>query len=140
MPRFTLAALLIVELSLGILLLLGHAVAVHAGEVEIVHVAFTQHHDTWQVHTTLRHEDTGWEHYADAWRVVTENGNVLGTRVLAHPHEDEQPFTRSLEGVVIPADTHIVYVEAHDKVHGWGSQRVRVDLHQAAGDRFQIKR
>jgi hypothetical protein len=122
------------------LLLVWQATAAHAGEVEIVHTIFAQSKDTWQMHTTLRHQDTGWEHYADAWRVVTENGKVLGTRVLYHPHENEQPFTRSLEGVVIPADTHIVYVEAHDKVHGWSPQRVRVDLRQAEGERFQVQR
>jgi hypothetical protein len=42
--------------------------------------------------------------------------------------------------VVIPTDTHIVYVEAHDKVHGWSPQRVRVDLRQTAGERFQVQR
>jgi len=44
---------------------------------------------------TLSHADTGWEDYADGWRVELEDGTVLGTRVLGHPHVNEQPFTRS---------------------------------------------
>jgi hypothetical protein len=68
--------------SLGMLLFFWQATAAHAGEVEIVHTTFAKSKDPWQVQTTLRHDDTGWEHYADAWRVVTENGKVLGTRVF----------------------------------------------------------
>lgn len=127
------------RLSLGIILFLCSAIPVHAGDVEIVGTTFTKRGDTWQVSTTLRHADTGWEHYADAWRVITDAGEELGTRVLSHPHVDEQPFTRSLGDVTIPADTYIVHVEAHDKVHGWGKQRVRVDLRQHKGERFQVK-
>ena len=48
------------------------------------------------IHVTLAHPDTGWDHYADGWEVVTGDGTSLGLRVLAHPHVDEQPFTRSL--------------------------------------------
>lgn len=126
-------------LRLGVLLLLGNVVLAQAGEVEIVRTEFTQRGDAWYVSTTLRHDDTGWNQYADAWRVITEDGKVLGTRVLYHPHEDEQPFTRSLGGVEIPAEIDIVYVEAHCKVHGWSKQRVRVELRQKAGERFRIK-
>ncbi len=111
-----------------------------AGQVEIVHTQFVLRGDTWQVHTTLRHGDTGWEHYADAWRVVNEKGDVLGTRTLFHPHVDEQPFTRSQGGITIAKETPIVFVEAHDKKHGWSPQRVKVDLRKAKGDRFTVQR
>jgi hypothetical protein len=109
-----------------------------AGQVEIVMTQFTKKADTWHVGTTLRHDDTGWEHYADAWRVVDEKGNELGKRTLFHPHESEQPFTRYLSGVRVPAGTTIVFVEAHDKLHGWSKQRVKVDLSKAKGDRFKV--
>jgi hypothetical protein len=123
-----------------VLLLLGLTVWGHAGQVEIVSTELTLHGDVWHISTTLRHDDTGWEPYADAWRVLTDTGDVLGTRVLYHPHVDEQPFTRSLSGVVIPVARSIIYVEAHDKVHGWSPQRVRVDLQQPAGERFRVNR
>ena len=43
---------------------------------------------------TLSHPDTGWDHYANVWRVFDADGNQLAERVLAHPHVTEQPFTR----------------------------------------------
>ncbi|WP_211234236.1 hypothetical protein [Aliagarivorans taiwanensis] len=55
-------------------------------------------------------------------------GTVLGERILHHPHVDEQPFTRSLRGVIIPRHLRVVYIEAHDKQHGWSAQKVSVEL------------
>ncbi|MEO0974637.1 MAG: hypothetical protein AAFX85_16230 [Pseudomonadota bacterium] len=105
-------------LGLGLLALgLGAA----ADSVEVVSVDV--HHeagDRYRFDVTLRHGDSGWEHYADAWEVVDGEGRVLGRRVLAHPHVHEQPFTRSLRGVRLPAATREVRVRGHDKVHGPG--------------------
>ncbi len=99
-----------------------------AGEVEIVSAKATPMGDTWRIDVTLRHADTGWDHYADAWRVIGPGGDELGTRVLAHPHVDEQPFTRSLGGVRIPEGVSEVTIEAHDKVHGWSEQVYKLKL------------
>ncbi|MGC5198684.1 hypothetical protein [Aphanothece microscopica] len=71
---------------------------------------------------TLSHPDTGWDHYADAWRVETVDGTVLGTRELAHPHVDEQPFTRSLSGVVVPEGITQVVLRARCNVDGWSEE------------------
>lgn len=111
-----------------------------ASEATVVKVRFEQRGDTWSVHTTLRHADTGWSHYADAWRIVDEKGNLIGERTLYHPHVDEQPFTRSLGNVQIPKGTTVVFVEAHDKESGWSKQRVRVDLNKSRGERFEVRR
>lgn len=125
---------------LGLVLVTGTmAGTAAANEVEVVHTQFNFQNGGWHVSTTLRHDDSGWEHYADAWRVVDEAGEVLGERILYHPHENEQPFTRS-HLVNIPAGVSVVYVEAHDKVHGWSKQRVRVDLNKAKGERFEVRR
>lgn len=113
-------------------------IVAHAGDVEVVAVTFDKQGRTWTVNTTLRHADIGWDHYADAWRIVTAEGSVLGTRTLYHPHVDEQPFARSLSGIAIPDGTTVVFVEAHDRVHGWSEQRVRVDLTQSAGERYRV--
>ncbi len=77
---------------------------------------------------TVAHADAGWEHYADKWDVVAPDGTVLGTRTLFHPHDNEQPFTRSLGGVEIPDTADYVMVRAHDKVHGYGGAEVRVEM------------
>lgn len=68
---------------------------------------------------TVRHADTGWDHYADRWEVLTPDGTLLGTRTLYHPHVNEQPFTRELSGISIPDDMTAVVVRAHDSVHGF---------------------
>ena len=77
---------------------------------------------------TVASDDIGWEGYADRWEVVAPDGAVLGTRVLLHPHEAEQPFTRSLGGVAIPEEIDRVTVRAHDSVHGEGGAEVTVEL------------
>lgn len=99
-----------------------------AGKADVVNATATQHGESFRFSATVAHADEGWDHYADAWRIVTTDGTVLGTRVLHHPHVEEQPFTRSLSGVDIPSDVDEVYVEAHDSVHGWGGKRFKVSL------------
>ena len=44
---------------------------------------------------TLRSSDTGCDHYADWWEVLSSDGELIYRRVLLHSHVDEQPFTRS---------------------------------------------
>ncbi|MEM9966837.1 MAG: hypothetical protein AAF755_01915 [Pseudomonadota bacterium] len=79
----------------------------------------------WTFDVTLFHVDTGWDDYANAWRIVDDRGNVIGQRNLAHPHVNEQPFTRSLSGVRIASDVKRVGIQARDSVGGW-SQKVHM--------------
>ena len=81
---------------------------------------------TYRFDVTVRHADTGWDHYADAWQVLGPDGAALGTRTLLHPHTEEQPFTRSLTGVRIPDGVTEVTVRAHDSVHGHGGKALTV--------------
>ena len=99
-----------------------------ASDVEIVNVEATQSGGVWRFDVTLRHADTGWEHYADGWEVLTPDGTSLGLRVLAHPHVNEQPFTRSLGGVVIPEGLSEVTIRARDNVDGWSAETYTVEL------------
>ncbi len=75
----------------------------------------------WTISVTLRHPDTGWDHYADGWRIEAADGTVLGTRELLHPHETEQPFTRTLGGLDLPEGP--LYVRARGNVDGWNEAR-----------------
>jgi hypothetical protein len=77
---------------------------------------------------TVRHADGGWQHYADAWEVVGPDGTVIATRVLRHPHVDEQPFTRALRGVRVPPGVASVRVRAHDSLHGLGGAEAEVEV------------
>ena len=100
-----------------------------AGMADVVEVDASRQPDgAYSFSVTVRHGDSGWDHYADAWDVVGPDGTVLGTRVLLHPHETEQPFTRSLSGVRVPDGIRTVTIRAHDKVHGHGGATLEVEL------------
>jgi len=110
-------------------LLLLPGAAASAGEVSIVDARAVPAADgSYRFAVTLSHADTGWEHYADGWVVEDADGTVLGRRELLHPHVDEQPFTRHLDGVRIPTAIQSVFIQAHDSVHGDAPQRLRIDL------------
>ena len=86
-----------------------------AGEADVVDVEVEQTATgVYAFRVTLRHGDEGWEHYADRWDVVAPDGTVLASRILAHPHVNEQPFTRSLSSVQIPDDISEVGIQARD--------------------------
>lgn len=91
-------------------------------------VTATRTAETWRFDVTIRHPDTGWDHYADGWRVLAMDGTELGVRVLHHPHETEQPFTRSLGGVAIPEGASQVQVQARCSVDGWNADTTLVAL------------
>ncbi|MCB9957238.1 MAG: hypothetical protein H6843_01350 [Rhodospirillaceae bacterium] len=100
-----------------------------AGEADVLDASIDPDgRGTYRITVTVRHADTGWDHYADAWDVLAPDGTVLATRTLFHPHVDEQPFTRSLSGVEIPADIAQVTLRAHDSVDGYGGAELTVDV------------
>ena len=99
----------------------------YAGEADVVEVKVTRTADgIYTFDVTVSHADEGWKHYANKWDVTAPDGRVLGTRILAHPHVDEQPFTRGLARVKIPGNLKEVIVRAHDLVHGYGGKTVTV--------------
>lgn len=100
-----------------------------AGEADVLKATATPSGGgKWTVSATIRHGDTGWDHYADGFEVLAPDGTSLGVRVLYHPHVNEQPFTRSLTGVVIPEDVNRIVVRAKDSVHGAGGVEATVVL------------
>lgn len=101
----------------------------------------------WTFAVEVAHPDTGWEDYADGWDVVLPDGTVAKanpddpfTRLLLHPHETEQPFTRSQSNIPIPPEVTTVTVRAHDLVAGFGGQEVMVDLTAVSGQNFEVTR
>lgn len=117
-------------------------------EANVMFVKATQAgDDTWRFDVTVRHNDAGWDHYADGWDVVLSDATVLKTtpedaftRVLLHPHDNEQPFTRSQSGLTIREEVTQVTVRAHCNVHDYGGREVVVDLTEEAGQDFEVVR
>lgn len=102
---------------------------------------------SWTFYVTVAHPDTGWEDYADGWDVVLPDGTVVKpdpaspfTRVLLHPHEMEQPFTRSQSNIMIPAGITDITVRAHDLIDGFGGQEILVDLDTESGPNYEVQR
>jgi len=111
------------------ILIIFYCVAGITGEVVIVNaMASNTARQTYRVSVTLKHADTGWEHYANQWQILTPDHQVLGTRTLLHPHVDEQPFTRSLGNVKVPEGTSSLIIQARDSVHGVSPQKFTLKL------------
>ena len=101
----------------------------------------------WSFSVTVQHPDTGWNYYCNGWDVITDQGQILNsssqdqfTRLLLHPHEHEQPFTRSQNGLHIPEGTKTLTVRAHDIVHGFGGKEIVIDLGTDDGPGYRITR
>ena len=112
-----------------ILLWLSPLTIAQAGEADVVNVEVKKTGtNTYQFIVTVSHNDQGWDHYANKWDVIGPDGTIFGTRTLYHPHDNEQPFTRSLSGVRIPKEINKATIRAHDSVHKYGGKVVEVDL------------
>jgi hypothetical protein len=91
----------------------------HAGEADVIAATAKRNADgTYRIDATIKSCDTGWDYYAERFEVVTKDGRILATRILLHPHKDEQPFTRELDDVKIPAGISEVKVRALMKRKG----------------------
>ena len=100
-----------------------------AGEADVVDVKAKQKNNgSYSFKVSVQHEDEGWDHYANRWEVLSEDGTIIATRVLHHPHVNEQPFTRSMSGIEIPEDLKFVLVRAHDSQHEYGGKVFKVEL------------
>lgn len=100
-----------------------------AGEADVIDVKVRRSAPRiYDFDVTVKSADKGWEYYADAFEVIAPDGNLLGRRVLLHPHETEQPFTRELYGVRIPAGIERVTVRARHKPKGYDGRALSVTL------------
>ena len=105
------------------------SLSVHAGEADVLSVDVACDTDSvCSFAVSVKHEDEGWEHYANKWEILDDCGEIIAVRELAHPHVDEQPFTRSLDNVKIPSFLKRVVIRAHDSVHEYGGKEIVVKL------------
>ncbi|PRY92727.1 hypothetical protein BCF33_1581 [Hasllibacter halocynthiae] len=116
------------RLPLAFLAPLAAAAPAFADPAAIVSAEASRAADGWRFDVTIAHEETGWDDYANGWRVLGPDGAVLGTRVLAHPHPDEQPFTRSLSGVAIPDGVEEVAIQSSTLATGWSGETLALRL------------
>ncbi len=126
---FIVLCTLALSLSMGLISVLVLPAVSFAGEADVLGVkAEKTGEGTFSFTVTVQHDDKGWDHYANQWEVLGPDGNVIGIRVLYHPHVGEQPFTRSLSGVKVLEGVTTVTVRARDSVHGYGGREMKIDL------------
>ena len=115
------------------------SISADAGEADVVAAKATKTgENTYRFDVTVAHDDTGWDHYANVWQVIGPDGAIIGERVLAHPHVNEQPFTRSLSGVSIPTDITGVTLRAGDLVHEFGGAELYLELPAEVGQTVTV--
>lgn len=100
-----------------------------ASEADVIGVSVEKTADSlYDFSVTVFHKDSGWKHYANKWDILDSHGKVLATRILYHPHVNEQPFTRGLSDVEISNHIKSVTVRAYDSKHGQGGKEMTVAL------------
>ncbi len=86
---------------------------------DVLSVQVSGEENAYRFAVEIRSPDTGCDQYADWWEVLTEDGDLIYRRILAHSHPDEQPFTRS-GGPVDIDSTRVVIIRAHMHPDGFG--------------------
>ena len=131
-----------------VLFLLPISATAQNGDADVIGVrAIDNGPQGWTFHVTVSHPDTGWDDYCDGWDVVGNDGKAIKvnasdkfTRLLLHPHVEEQPFTRSQGRLHIPDFMTSVSVRAHDIVDGFGGREITLDLGTDSGPGYTITR
>lgn len=84
--------------------------------------------ESWTLKVTLSSAYDSPERYADGWRVMDEDGEVLGQHTLTHDHADEQPVTRTQSGLQIPDGVDEVTVQGRDTENGYGGTTLAIQV------------
>ncbi len=95
---------------------------------DVTAVEIAEDGQTYRVDVTISSPYDSPERYADGWRVLDEEGKVLGEMELAHDHASQQPFTRSQTGLQIPENVTVVTVEGRDSENGYGGATVEATV------------
>lgn len=90
-------------------------------KAQVVSVAASGQSGAYVFNVGIASPDTGCEHYANWWEIISEDGTrLIYRRILGHSHVNEQPFVRSGGSVPI-TNNQIVIVRAHMNTSGYGT-------------------
>lgn len=97
------------------------ACAASAPVADVVSVQATEQENGLRFAVGISSPDTGCDLYANWWEVLSDDGELLYRRILAHSHVDEQPFVRPGGPIAVQPD-QVVWVRAHMHPTGYGGQ------------------
>lgn len=102
-----------------------------AGEADVI-AAEVEHTggNFYRFSVMVQHDDESWKHFAKAWEVLDLDGNILGVRILLHPHINEQPFTRS-QTISILENINQVTIRVYDLVHEFGGKELTINIRKS---------
>lgn len=83
---------------------------------------------SWRLEVTLSSQYDSPKRYADGWRVLDEDDEVLGQHTLTHDHADEQPVTRTQSGLQIPDGVDEVTIQGKDTENGYGGATLAIPV------------
>lgn len=96
-------------------------IVTESDEAKVVSVNITGEATNYTFNVGVQSPDTGCDQYADWWEIVTEEGELIHRRILAHSHVSEQPFVRSGSAINI-TENQILIIRAHMNNTGYGTQ------------------
>ena len=74
--------------GLSLALLAGLDGAAGAGQADVLKAEIHRQPDgAYRIDATLRHADSGWDHYANRWEVIGPAGQVIATRTAKVPSD-----------------------------------------------------
>ncbi len=95
---------------------------------DVVDASAQRNGETWTFSVTVSSPYDSADRYADGWRILAPDGTELGFRLLTHDHANEQPFTRTLDGVRVPDEIDVVTIEGRDLQNGYGGATFELRL------------
>ncbi len=99
----------------------NNPVATLNNHAEIIAVSVTGGNGNYNFSVSVNSPDTGCNQYADWWEIISEEGHLISRRILLHSHVNEQPFSRSQNGVLV-SQNRVLIIRAHMNTTGYGNQ------------------
>lgn len=116
------------KVILASLLAWAMAWPVLAGPANIAMVKITGIESSMTIEVVLKHDDDGWEHYADSVAIFTTAGEKLANVAIKRPHAGHDYISVRLNNLDLPEGTEALIIKGNCSIDGWVGQPVTVSL------------
>lgn len=82
----------------------------------------------WKITVTMSHEDTGWDHYAKGFELLTPDKKRVAYGEETRPHVGKKSFDTTLTGITLPPGIPYLLIRTRCSLVGWASETERLDL------------